>query len=82
LNGEAVTLDAENIEPLKLSGLHSIDAARVTLQTILSILLDVNIYNKDLELKCIELDEQILDLNSSISALQSRVEELTIKLTN
>ena len=82
LNGEAVTLDAENIEPLKLSGLHSIDAARVTLQTILSILLDVNIYNKDLELKCIELDEQILDLNSSIGALQSRVEELTIKLTN
>jgi hypothetical protein len=42
----------------------------------------MNIYNKDLELKCIELDEQILDLNSSISALQSRVEELSIKLTN
>jgi hypothetical protein len=31
LNEEAIALDSDNIEPLKFSGLQSVDAARVTL---------------------------------------------------
>ena len=51
---EIAAVDADNIEPLKFSGLKSIDAARVTLQTFFGVLLDLNIYKRDLEQKCIE----------------------------
>jgi chromosome segregation ATPase len=54
LNEQALSLAADSIEPLKFVGLQSIDAARVTLQTFFSVMLDVNIYKKDLEKKCIE----------------------------
>lgn len=63
LTEEVTSLDIDNISPLKFSGLQSVDAARVTLQTFFSILLDLNIYKRDLEVKCIESDEAILDLN-------------------
>lgn len=62
LNEEAIALDCDNIEPLKFSGLQSVDAARVTLQTFFSVMLDVNIYKRDLETKCIESDEAIINL--------------------
>lgn len=58
-----IALDVDNIEPLKFSGLQSVDAARVTLQTFFSVMLDLNIYKRDLENKCIESDEAILELN-------------------
>lgn len=64
LNEEAIALDPNNIEPIKFSGLQSVDAARVTLQTFFSVMLDLNIYKRDLETKCIESDETILDLNA------------------
>lgn len=64
LNEEAIALDPSNIEPIKFSGLQSVDAARVTLQTFFSVMLDLNIYKRDLEAKCIESDETILDLNA------------------
>ena len=64
LNEEAIALDATNIEPIKFSGLQSVDAARVTLQTFFSVMLDLNIYKRDLEAKCIDSDAAILDLNA------------------
>lgn len=66
LTEEVITLDIDNIQPLKFSGLQSVDAARVTLQTFFSILLDLNIYKRDLENKCIESDEHILELTDKI----------------
>lgn len=64
-------MDADHIEPLKFSGLQSVEAARVTLQTFFSVMLDVNVYKRDLETKCIESDEQILELNAEMSGLRA-----------
>ena len=78
LSEEAAALDAAALQPLKFSGLQSVEAARVTLQTFFSVMLDLNVYKRDLEIKCIESDEAILGLNQRIRALQTRVEELML----
>ena len=82
LNEEAIALDANNIEPLKFTGLQSVDAARVTLQTFFSVMLDLNIYKRDLETKCIESDDAILELNAQINFLNSRIDEILSKQQN
>ena len=74
---ELQQLDIENIEPLNFKGLQSVDAARITLQTFFAVLLDLNVYKRDLEQKCIEQDEAILGLNEKIGVLQDRIEQLT-----
>lgn len=38
------------------------EMARATLRTFFMVLLDLNVYKKDLEMKCIEQDETILEL--------------------
>lgn len=82
LNEEAIALAADNIEPLKFSGLQSVDAARVTLQTFFVVMLDLNIYKRDLENKCIESDETIIDLTAQIQMFQSRIQELQEKINS
>ena len=76
LTEEAIALDIDRIEPLKFTGLQSVDAARVTLQTFFTVMLDLNIYKRDLENKCIESDEAILDMNAQIELLQRQIEEI------
>ena len=44
--------------------------ARATLKTFFMVLLDLNVYKKDLENKLIEQDEAVLDLQSKVSVLQ------------
>ena len=44
--------------------------ARATLKTFFMVLLDLNVYKKDLENKLIEQDETVLDLQSKVSVLQ------------
>jgi hypothetical protein len=68
--------DLDSIEPLQFSGLKSVEAAKVTLQTFFGVLLDLNIYKRDLERSCIEQDETILSLNEKIGLLKIRIEEL------
>jgi len=37
------------------------------------VLLDLNVYKRDLETKCIEQDETILELQQNVAVLQERV---------
>lgn len=76
LTEQIESLDIDNIEPIKFSGLKSVDAAKVTLQTFFGVLLDINIYKRDLEVKCIESDEAILGLNDQIRLLNLKMEEM------
>ena len=69
LSEEIASIDIENIQPLQFSGLKSVDAAKVTLQTFFGVLLDLNIYKRDLEQKCIEQDEEILSFNDKLRLL-------------
>ena len=75
---EVIALDIDNIEPIRFSGLQSVDAARVTLQTFFGVLLDLNIYQKELEIKCIDSDEAILGLNERVASLTNKVEDLLL----
>ena len=43
-------------------GLNSVEMARATLRTFFMVLLDLNVYKRDLETKCLEQDETIIDL--------------------
>lgn len=79
LNEEAIALSVENIEPIKFIGLQSVDQARVTLQTFFSVMLDLNIYKRDLELKCIDSDARLIEMEADMHNLERRMEELSTR---
>ncbi len=54
LNDQINSFDPESIKPPGFKGLNSVEMARATLRTFFSVLLDLNVYKRDLETKCIE----------------------------
>ena len=58
------------IQPPRFKGLTNVDMARQTLRTFFMVLLDVNVYKKELESKCIEQDEQVMLLQSQVAVLR------------
>jgi len=62
LTEEVNSWDPESIKPPRFRGLNSVEMARATLKTFFMVLLDLNVYKRDLETKCIEQDETILEL--------------------
>ena len=57
LNTQIKAFDMDAIQPPRFKGLTNVDMARQTLRTFFMVLLDVNVYKKELEAKCIEQDE-------------------------
>ena len=47
--------------------------ARATLRTFFMVLLDLNVYKRDLEQKCIEQDETMLELQQTLNILQEKL---------
>lgn len=70
---EIKSFDPESIKPPRFRGLNSVEMARATLSTFFMVLLDLNVYKRELEQKCIEQDETVLELEGTISILQERV---------
>ena len=64
----------ESIQPLNFNALDSIDSAKATLKTFFSVVLDLNIYKRDLENKCIEQDENVIRLTASVKTSEARVQ--------
>lgn len=63
LRDEAQVLAAQSQDMLKFPSLQSsAHAARTTLEVFFSQLLDLNIWKRDLENKCIQSGDEILDL--------------------
>ena len=60
----------ESVAPPRFKGLSNVDNARATLKTFFTVLLDLNVYKKDLENKMIEQAEQMMELQSKVSILQ------------
>lgn len=69
LTEEVNSIDMDSIQPPRFRGLSSVENARATLRTFFMVLLDLNVYKRDIENKCIEQDETILELNSTITML-------------
>ena len=44
----------DSVQPPRFKGLNNVDNARATLKTFFMVLLDLNVYKKDLENKLIE----------------------------
>ncbi len=57
LKEQIAGFDPENIKAPRFKGLDSVEAARTTLKTFFLVMLDLNVYKRDLEQKCIEQDE-------------------------
>jgi chromosome segregation ATPase len=66
---EIKSFDPESIKPPRFRGLNSVEMARATLSTFFMVLLDLNVYKRELEQKCIEQDETVLELEGTISIL-------------
>lgn len=69
IQAEIKAFDLEAVQPPRFKGLNNVDNARATLKTFFMVLLDLNVYKKDLENKLIEQDEVMLDLQSKVSIL-------------
>jgi hypothetical protein len=52
----------ESIAPLEFGALDSIESARVTLKTFFQVLLELNVYKRDLEKKCLDQDGVVIEL--------------------
>lgn len=71
---EINAFDIESIQPLSFNALDSIDSAKATLKTFFQVVLDLNIYKRDLEQKCIEQDETTIKLMANVKTMEARVE--------
>ena len=69
-NTQIKAFDMDAIQPPRFKGLTNVDMARQTLRTFFMVLLDVNVYKKELESKCIEQDEQVMLLQSQVAVLK------------
>lgn len=70
---EIESFDLESVQPLSFNALDSIESAKATLKTFFQVVLDLNIYKRDLETKCIEQDEQIIHLTCNANTAEARV---------
>lgn len=62
IRSEIKAFDMESVQAPRFKGLNNVDNARATLKTFFMVLLDINVYKKDLENKLIEQDETVLEL--------------------
>jgi hypothetical protein len=51
---EIKSYDMDNVNPPRFKGLNNVDVAKATLQTFFLVMLDLNVYKKELEGKCID----------------------------
>jgi len=70
ISSEIKAFDMDAVQPPRFKGLNNIDNARATLKTFFMVLLDLNVYKKDLENKLIEQDELMIDMQTKVSILQ------------
>jgi len=70
---ELEAFDVESISPLSFNALESIDSAKATLKTFFQVVLDLNIYKRDLETKCLEQDETVISLTANLRSMEARV---------
>jgi len=71
---EIESFDLDSVQPLSFSALDSVESARATLKTFFQVVLDLNIYKRDLETKCIEQDENVIRLTAGVRTLEARVQ--------
>lgn len=70
---EIESFDLESVQPLSFNALESIESAKATLKTFFQVVLDLNVYKRDIENKCIEQDEQIIQLQATVNTAEARV---------
>jgi len=70
---EIESFDLDSVQPLSFNALESIESAKATLRTFFQVVLDLNIYKRDLETKCIEQDEMVIQLTASVNTAEARV---------
>lgn len=62
IRSEIKAFDLESVQPPRFKGLNNVETARATLKTFFMVLLDLNVYKRDLENKLIDQDELMLEL--------------------
>lgn len=70
---ELEAFDIDSISPLSFNALESIDSARATLKIFFQVVLDLNIYKRDLEAKCLEQDENLIKLTANLGSMEARL---------
>ena len=58
------------IQPPRFKGLKSVDMAKQTMKTFFMVMLDLNVYKKELENQCIQQDEEMLLMKNQIAVLK------------
>jgi len=68
----------DSVQPMSFNALDSIDSARATLKTFFQVVLELNIYKRDIEAKCIEQDEQVIRLTAQANTQEARIQYMIL----
>lgn len=70
LTTEINSFDMDSVRPPRFTGLTSVDVAKATLQTFFLVMLDMNVYKKELEGKCLDQDDKMLDMQTKLDVFK------------
>lgn len=73
ISEEIESFDIDSITPLSFNALDTIESAKATLKTFFQVVLELNIYKRDLENKCIEQDEVVITLTAETNTQKARI---------
>lgn len=76
ISEEIESFDIDSITPLSFNALDTIESAKATLKTFFQVVLELNIYKRDLENKCIEQDEVVITLTAETNTQKARIQYL------
>jgi len=69
---EINSYDMENIMPPRFNGLNNVAVAKATLRTFFLVMLDLNVYKKELENKLLDQDEKMLLLTNQLAIFREQ----------
>ena len=69
---EINSYDMENIMPPRFNGLNNVAVAKATLRTFFLVMLDLNVYKRELESKLLDQDEKMLLLNNMLAIFKEQ----------
>ena len=70
---EVEGFDLDSVAPMEFSALESVDSAKATLKVFFQVVLDLNIYKRELEKKCIDQDEAVIQMETEKRTLDARL---------
>ncbi len=82
ITDEITQLNAEDLVPLNFTAMKSIESARTFLSSFFKVLLEMNVYKRELEKKCVEITEEKEDNQKHMETLKTQITQMQMASEN